>query len=442
MSNSSNSNSNNNNDNNKKRLNKMASIMSIGSQSHRSESRSAASKSIRSIRDDAIETMVVGVNWAASSDDDRCRSSSYYYDPEDGEHDDHYNNDDDDTTKNSPQQEKGEDTNSSSTTVPTGTISDHSSSDRHDDEEACDLERAAAATVATLVRASRRRANSSSGHNTTIAPAPPRNSAPRLLVRDEPLPRASKSTPCRSWRLLLMNGIGMLLIVGGLAWAGYQYRVAPRYVSVDTGMPVGTVVCPGGSSGSSGIRGINNSSGTLNSNGNATREDTAAVAAVAWTEQQQEQVKEVCGDLEKWKQPCAFAIFYSFTVDDGRGGDSVPSSIDNDGSNSNVTSTTIIAAVSAAASSSHQVYLGVDTWQFGNPNNHECHDQSFLEQKHAEYMAFEHMTIHYKENSNPADTNQYYAPTLHPHTMAAIIAAISCGLGLLFLCSSLLECVC
>ena len=387
--------SNNNNNNNTKRLHKMASILSIGSHSHRGES--AASKSIRSVRDDAIETMVVGVNWAASGDDDRGQSSSSYY---------HGEEEEDDMKK----QEKAEDTNSSSTTIPTGTHSDHSG-DHHPLD---DLEQAAAATVATLVRASRRRANSGSA---PAAPSPPQHAAPRLLVRDEPLPRASKSTPCRSWRLLLMNGIGISLIVGGLAFAAYQYIEAPRYVSVDTGRPVGAVVCSGGRSR---LGGNNNNinSGALFSNN-----------TVEWMEEQREQVEDLCGDLEEWKQPCTFAIFYSFTVEDG-------DATENDSSN---VTTTVIAS---ASSSSNQVYVGVDTWQFGNPTDHQCHDQSLLEQKYAEYMAFAHMTIHYQEGSNPADTNQYYAPTLQPHTMAAIIAAISCGLGLLFLCSSLLECVC
>ena len=69
-----------------------------------------ATKSIRSIRDDAIETMVIGVNWADSSDG---------------------NTDPDKTTSATDPPQKtdnqADDTTSSCATIPMGTLSEYSS---------------------------------------------------------------------------------------------------------------------------------------------------------------------------------------------------------------------------------------------------------------------------------------------------------------------------
>ena len=507
---------------NQKVLNKMSSILSLGNCSTTTSGNgggggggggggscssrrrdSLASKSIRDIRDDAIETMVVGVNWALSSSSD-CGAGDagaaidVVVDPD--EHD-------------AAVIIKAEDTTSSCATIPMGTLSDHSRGDclgvvvdpsttaatTTTTNCPADLEQAAAATVATLVRASRRRAHVVDGTSSStvtfdsrprfVGPPPTTTTTGSSTTtnhhhrrhhhrhhHDEPLPRASKSTPCRSWRLMWMNLMGLLFMVGGIAGATYLYISAPRYIMVDTGIPLGTVVCSSSSSGSSSRMRSSGSSSTRSSTGKIMEEEenttsnnnnnsiansiikNATTTPTDWIENQQEQVDELCGSLEDWKRPCTFVIFYAFTVvehGDFEEDTASSSSTDDDdvviNDSNTTTATTTSEIVTAAASattsstssSSHQVvYVGLDTWQFGKPADYQCHDPALQQREHATYMASQNMTIHYQEGSNPADTNQYHAPTMHPHSMAAIIAAVCCGLGLMFLCSSLLECVC
>ena len=386
------------NTNSNKRLTKMSSMMSIGSHNYKENN-----KCIRSIRDDAIETMVVGVNWDDQQELDK---------------DDKDDNDKDDNDHNQP-----EDTTSSSTaTIHTSSRLDpvYITSSPTELVVDPDLEQAAAATVATLVRASqRRRSSTTTNTNTTTTTISHshslRSPTPTLLTRDEPLPRASKSTPCKSWRLVVMNVLGVGLIVGGIVWATLQYLAAPRYVSVDTGRPVAAVVC---------------SSGDHNT--------TSLLSTV-----QQEQVEDVCRSVEPWQQPCTFAIFYTFSVQEENEDDGLlvasSSSLNSTNTNSSNINININNNQTTTSTVSYHLYAGVDTWQFDDPSDHHCH--THLAERHAAYMAQPNFTVHY-QTGRPAETNTYEAPTLQPHTMAAIIAAIACGLGLLFLCSSLLECVC
>lgn len=199
-----------------------------------------------------------------------------------------------------------------------------------------------------------------------------------------------------------MNLLGVTFIVGGIGWATWQYLEAPRYASVETGLPVAAVVCS-----DSANEGSNNNNATTT------------------VPNQQALVEEACRGLEDWKRPCTFAIFYTFVLDDD----------DNDSNSDDVTASNKTTAMATTS----VVYSGVDTWQFDDASTHQCH--TTLAESRTSYLTQTSVTIHY-QTDDPARANQYTEPTLQPHTMAAIIAAISCGLGLLFLCSSLLECVC
>jgi len=362
-----------------KRLNKLDSILNIGSHDYAKER-----KSIRCMEHDAIETMAIGVQWASSIDHtDSCVSSKVI----------------------DAEKEYVSSRNTAMTVAASHEVLHN---------EAPDVERAAAATVASILRASRRRAiassavspdtttnnsnsNSSNNNNNFANTYTNSHSFARSPYTEEPLPRANKSTECKSWRLMLLNLIGISLIAGGIGWAIWQYVNAPRYESVATGVPVGMMLCSDTDSSSSKSSSIT---------GNAT---------TYFTKEQVLKAEKLCQALEEWQQDCTFVILYNFTI---------PRQFEGDGINS---------------TSVDDFYSGIDTWQFADPNQHSCHKA--VETSQEEYMTRQNLVIHY-QGGDLAGSNFLIQPTLQPHTTAAIVASIGCGLGLLILCLSLLECLC
>ncbi|CAB9507615.1 expressed unknown protein [Seminavis robusta] len=180
-------------------------------------------------------------------------------------------------------------------------------------------------------------------------------------------------------RSSLLTLVGIVLIVGGVVWAVIHVIQSPDYQTTQTGQPMGAILCSK----------VDQELILLQiSNDNYT---TASYAP---------QYREECQRVSERERSCSFAISYNFTVEH----------LDN------------------------ATEIGFDTWTFDA--GHECHES--VPQSRQDYLQASNITIYY-EYVNPSENHYHPPPTAG--SIAGIIAGISCGVGILFLCTSVLECV-
>lgn len=180
-------------------------------------------------------------------------------------------------------------------------------------------------------------------------------------------------------RTWTLNLVGLTFIIGGAVWAVWHSTHAATYVAVTTAQPVAASLC-------------------------STTSTTSSTSSE-------------CATLDERKRLCTLAIEYNFTLTNSSSAD--------------------YYYYTYSYSYSGQDILPLDSTTGGGTSaSGSCHEvaQDSIQQ----YLTTSTLTVYYNPD-NPNDN--HYHPPHKPKTMAAIIAAVSSAIGVLFLCTSFLECI-
>jgi hypothetical protein len=178
-------------------------------------------------------------------------------------------------------------------------------------------------------------------------------------------------------RTSILSTVGVLLMVGGIVWAIVHVIESPDYVTTTTGQPAGAVLC-------------SKLEKELTSPQIAAMHNDTDLASYADCYQEQ------CQIIPDQYRPCTFAVSYTFSTP------------------------------------TVEEEIGCSTLQFDSGG--ECHES--VDESRQFFLQSTNFTIYYNTN-DPSDN--YYHPTTEAGTVAGIIAGISCAVGMLFVCVSLLE---
>lgn len=195
--------------------------------------------------------------------------------------------------------------------------------------------------------------------------------------------KPSRQRPSRM-RTFLMNLTGVLFVLAGIIGAVWHYRNEAQYETAETGQPVAAEVC--------------------------TESD--------WNG---------CANLPEWKRPCTLAIEYNFTLVEEDSFDKTLFFSSRSGlalvEGNHIDKTLFISS-----------YSGHDILSFARASE-DCH--GMVESSIQEYLNSTNFTIFY--DPKDLDDSRYNEP--HKASMsAAIIAAVLCGVGVMFFFTSVLEC--